>query len=61
MPPIARVESIGYPHNVDKEKLEMFREHILTGRPLGETKFIDELGLNIGRILRKSKPGSRKR
>lgn len=47
--------------DVDKVKFDIFHEHILTGRPLGEIKFIDELELKIGRILHKIKPGPRKR
>ena len=45
----------------DKERIRIFHEHILTGRPLGEKKFIDKLEQKFGRILRKIKPGPKKR
>ena len=41
----------------DQDRVRIFREHILTGRPLGEEKFIERLEQNVGRILRKIKPG----
>ena len=45
----------------DKERIRIFHEHILTGRPLGEKKFLDELEQKFGRILRKIKSGPKKR
>src|SRR3989338_7465 len=41
----------------DQDRVRIFREHILTGRPLGEEKFIERLEQDVGRILRKIKPG----
>lgn len=45
----------------DAERIRIFHDHILTGRPLGEEKFVDELEQKFGRILRKIKPGPKKR
>jgi len=41
----------------DDERIRIFHECILTGRPLGEEKFIQTLEAKVGRILRKIKPG----
>ncbi len=43
------------------ERIRIFREHILTGRPLGEEKFIEKLEQKVGRILRKVKPGPKRK
>lgn len=45
----------------DEERLRIFRKHILTGRPLGEEKFIKQLEQKAGRILRKLKPGPKEK
>jgi putative transposase len=41
--------------------LKVLRQHAHTGRPLGDDKFIDSLEKMTGRILRKQKPGPKKK
>jgi len=45
----------------DEDRIRIFHECILTGRPLGEEKFIQTLEAKVGRILKKMKPGPKKR
>ena len=45
----------------DDERIRIFHEYILTGRPLGEERFVKKLEVKVGRILRKMKPGPKKR
>jgi putative transposase len=42
---------------VRAEDIEVLRAHERTGRPLGEEKFLARLEQNLGRILRRQKPG----
>lgn len=41
----------------DEERLKKIREHIATGRPLGDNAFIEKLELLLGRTFKKQKPG----
>jgi len=43
--------------DVDEEEAALMRRHERTGRPLGTRKFIDRLEQQLGRYLRKRKPG----
>jgi putative transposase len=45
----------------DEQRIRIFHKHILTGRPLGKESFVKKLEKSIGRILRRTKPGPRKR
>jgi putative transposase len=40
-----------------EEKLAIIRSHSRTGRPIGDTSFVDELEQKSGRSLQKRKPG----
>lgn len=42
---------------VDESDRKLFKSHALTGRPLGNSDFIDRLEKITGRCLRKGKPG----
>jgi len=42
---------------VEKTEIELFKKHALTGRPLGNMKFLSKLEELTGRNLRKGKPG----
>lgn len=44
----------------DATTLNNFRRHTHTGRPLGDSKFIEALETITGRILQKQKPGPKK-
>jgi len=44
----------------DEERMRIFHQHILTGRPLGEEKFIEKLERITGRILKIRKPGPKR-
>ncbi|MCP4349177.1 MAG: hypothetical protein GY795_27160 [Desulfobacterales bacterium] len=37
--------------------MERIRKHERTGRPLGDDSFVDRIGSETGRYLRKKKPG----
>ena len=40
-----------------EDRLSMLRQHVRTGRPLGDKVFIEKLECSTGRMLRKLKPG----
>ena len=40
-----------------EEEIEMFRQHERTGRVLGDEEFQKRLEKNLGRVLRRQKPG----
>ena len=42
---------------VRNEDIKVLRAHERTGRPLGEEAFLARLEQNLGRILRRQKPG----
>jgi len=42
---------------IREEDLKILRAHEHTGRPLGEDAFLESLEQNLGRILRRKKPG----
>ena len=42
---------------VREEDLKLLRSHEHTGRPLGDEAFLASLEQNLGRILRRQKPG----
>ena len=39
------------------EDIKVLRAHERTGRPLGDEKFLAKLEIDLGRILRRQKPG----
>ena len=43
--------------DVEEEERLRIRQHTRTGRPLGSDAFIEELEKQLGRSLRKRKPG----
>ena len=43
------------------EDIKILRAHEHTGRPLGEVAFLATLEENLGRILRRQKPGPKPR
>jgi len=45
----------------EEEEIKEIRRHIMTGRPLGQDKFIDDLETICGRELRPKKSGPRKK
>jgi putative transposase len=42
---------------ISEEDIELLRAHVRTGRPLGDDAFLVSLEQNLGRILRRRKPG----
>jgi putative transposase len=46
---------------IQKEDVELLRSHGRTGRPLGDDAFVAELEQNLGRVLRRQKPGPKGR
>jgi putative transposase len=42
---------------IPEEELNLLRAHDRTGRPLGDEAFLIGLEQNLGRILRRQKPG----
>jgi putative transposase len=46
---------------VSEEELKVFREHERTGRVLGSEEFQERLEKELGRVLRRHKPGPKKR
>ncbi len=42
---------------VDEDTLRDLRRHEATGRPLGDDEFLNRLEKNLGRVLRRQKPG----
>ena len=46
---------------IREEDIKLLRSHEQTGRPLGEEAFLATLEENLGRILRKQKPGPKGR
>ena len=44
-----------------KEDMEKVRLHVRTGRPLGDEVFMERLEEMVGRILRRQKPGRKKK
>ena len=44
-----------------KEDMEKLRLHERTGRPLGDEIFMERLEEMVGRILRRQKPGRKKK
>jgi len=42
---------------VTEEELKVLRGHERTGRPLGDDDFLVRLEKNLGRVLRRQKPG----
>jgi putative transposase len=45
---------------VREEELKVFREHERTGRVLGSEEFQQRLEKELGRVLRRQKPGPKK-
>ena len=45
---------------VTEEEIEVFRQHERTGRVLGDEDFQKRLEKNLGRILRRRKPGPKR-
>ena len=43
--------------DVEEAQRDRLRLHGRTGRPLGDTQFVQGLGQSLGRFLRKRKPG----
>jgi putative transposase len=43
-----------------EEEIEMFRQHERTGRVLGDEDFQERLEKNLGRVLRRQKPGPKR-
>ncbi len=41
--------------------MRVLRAHERTGRPLGEEEFLARFAQNLGRILRRQKPGRKRR
>ena len=46
---------------IREEDLKLLRAHEHTGRPLGDEAFLASLEQNLGRILRRQKPGPKVR
>ena len=46
---------------IEEEQLERFRRHERTGRPLGDARFLKKLERKLGRILRRQKPGPKRK
>jgi putative transposase len=46
---------------IREEDIKVLRAHERTGRPLGEEEFLAMLEQNLGRILRRQKPGPKRR
>ena len=44
---------------IKEEDLKLLRSHEHTGRPLGDEAFLASLEQNLGRVLRRQKPGPR--
>ena len=42
---------------IREEDIEILHAHERTGRPLGDDRFVASLEENLGRILRRQKPG----
>jgi len=42
---------------ISETDVNLLRSHAKSGRPLGDEKFLDDLEIKTGRILRKKKPG----
>ena len=42
---------------IREEDINIFRAHDRTGRPLGDEEFLAALEKDLGRILRRQKPG----
>jgi len=49
--------SVDQRHQRREEELKALRAHERTGRPLGDENFLALLEQNLGRILRRQKPG----
>ena len=43
-----------------EEEIELFRQHERTGRVLGDENFQNRLEKNLGRVLRRQKPGPKR-
>jgi putative transposase len=43
-----------------EEQIKAFREHERTGRPMGDDDFQKRLEKELGRVLRRQKPGPKK-
>jgi putative transposase len=46
---------------IREEDIKVLRAHERTGRPLGEEEFLGTLEQNLGKILRRQKPGPKPR
>ena len=46
---------------IREEDIKLLRSHEQTGRPIGDEEFLATLEENLGRILKKQKPGPKKR
>ena len=46
---------------VDDDEVDLLRRHQRTGRPLGDDAFVDRLEADLGRTLRRGKPGPKPR
>jgi len=63
----ALIEMVGKPwkaflsYDVEKSKIEIFRRHERTGRPLGGNSLIETLESALGRNLKSGKPGTKKK
>ena len=42
---------------MEADEVELMRSHERTGRPLGESRFLDRIEKTLGRIVRPAKPG----
>jgi putative transposase len=42
------------------EEIKLFRQHERTGRVLGDEDFLKQLEKNLGRVLRRQKPGPKR-
>ena len=51
MPRIARVAAVDSPHHVRVGEIDAIRKSTLTGRPLGNDKFVENLESKMGRKM----------
>jgi putative transposase len=42
---------------IREDDIKLLRSHERTGRPLGDEEFLETLEENLGRIVKKQKPG----
>ncbi len=46
---------------LEAEAVALFRRHERTGRPLGETRFVEHIETTLGRVIRPRKRGPKPR